>query len=435
MLVLAACGKGNSGNADNGDDTSKNSASVSNASANDKEFTIRVGAWFIDERSHQKEFVKTVEEGYKKLYPNAKIQWDVTLGATYFDKLRAQFASESAPDVVFYQGAQWPKSGDLMDLSNEPWVARMSDPAKKDSSVYYEGKLYGVPMQAAPSAGVWYNTDLFKELGLTPPTTLQEFLDVCEKIKAAGKTPIALGFKDTWTVNLFLINWIQSYAFSKDPEFGKKLYDGQVGFDDPAIQAVMKNFETMKQKGYFNKNALSIDWPASAQMFASGDAAMIMQGPWMPSANKDNIKNGGFKSFQIGYIPLMDDAGNVGMSLSNNAGLGINAKTQLVEESKSLVNLMTTQEVLAPWLAGEGMLPFFTDVQVKFDDPAMDTVSQNVDKGALSYTLEKFIPSSSMSALVDIVTKTVSGAPFNPDDLKAAGDAFEKDKAAVVLPY
>jgi len=322
-----------------------------------------------------------------------------------------------------------------MDLSNEPWVARLTEAGKNEPAVSYQGKLYGAPMEGSPGAGIWYNTDLFNELGLKPPTTVQEFMDVCEKIKAAGKTPIALGFKDAWTAQAFLVSWFQSYGFANDPDFGKKVYDGQIKLDDPAIQAVYQNFQTMKEKGYFNKNALSIDWPASAQLFASGDAAMIMQGPWMPGANKDNIQKGGFKPFQIGYFPLMDDKGNVGMMLTSGAGLAINANTKLVEESKALVNLMTTQDVIAPWLAGDGALPYFSDVQVAFDDPVMETVKGFVDKGVTSNSILNFIPTSSMTALTDLVTKVVSGASFNPSDLKAARDAFEKDKASVVLPY
>ncbi|MBW7461727.1 extracellular solute-binding protein, partial [Paenibacillus sepulcri] len=162
---------------------------------------------------------------------------------------------------------------------------------------------------------------------LKPPTTVQEFMDVCEKLKAAGKTPIALGFKDAWTAQLFMSLWIQSYGFASDPEYGKKMYDGVIKADDPAIQAVYKNLQTMKEKDYFNKNALSIDWPASAQLFASGDAGMIVQGPWMPGANKDNIEKGSYKPFQIGFFPFMDDKGNTQIPVGTNASLAINAKT------------------------------------------------------------------------------------------------------------
>ncbi|MGG1516524.1 ABC transporter substrate-binding protein [Paenibacillus oryzisoli] len=432
MLVLAACGNEGSKGTSSPEASPKNGDAV--AASKDKEFTIRVGNWFMDDRPYQQEFKKSIEEGYKKLYPKAKIQWDITLGSSYFDKLKAQFASDSAPDVVFYQKKDWFKAGNFMDVSNEPWVSRLTDVGKKNPAVYYDGKLFGAPLGSTPNGGVWYNADMFKELGLKAPTTLQEFIDVCEKLKAAGKTPIALGFKDSWTVPLFFSMWLESYGFATDPLFGKKVYDGGIQLDDPTIQAVFKNFQKFKESGYFNKNALSIDWPASGQLFASGDAAMIVQGPYMPGTNKDNIQKGGFKSFQIGYFPLMDDKGNTAIQLGTNASLAINSKTKLVEESKALFNLITTQDVMGPWLAGEGSLSYIKDIQVKFADPAMDTMKQYVDKKSYPYRLDDFVPASVMSALSDLTTKVVSGAPFNAADLKAAKDALEKDKAAVIVP-
>ena len=380
-------------------------------------------------------FKQAVEEGYKKLYPSAKIQWDITLGSTFFDKLKAQFASDSAPDVTFYQTLDYAKAGNLMDLSNEPWVARMIESAKKDPSLYYDGKLYGAPGSGNIGGGIWYNKDLFDKLGIQPPKTVQEFLGACDKIKADGKTPIALGFKDLWTANMFLMSWLQSYTFPNDAGYGMKLYDGTAKFDDAVIQKVYQQVEAMKSKGYFNKNALSIDWPQSAQLFASGDAAMIVQGPWMPAANAENIEKGGYDKFQIGFFPFMDETGKSSLVFNSGTGLGINAKTKLVQESKDLVSLMVSPEIMAPWLEGEGGMPMFADVNVKFSDPVMDTVKQYLDGGlTLPYGLTAFMPASSANAMVDVLTKVVSGVKFNPADLLAAQDAMNKDKATVVLP-
>ncbi|WP_217593566.1 ABC transporter substrate-binding protein [Cohnella sp. GbtcB17] len=442
--VFAGCS--NSKNAGGSSGSSETPASASSSAtdsgaqqsevvSNDKKFTIRAGAWFLDDRAYQVAFKKAIEDGYKKLYPNAKIQWDVTLGATYFDKLKAQFASDTAPDVTFYQTLDYAKAGNLMDLSNEPWVSKMSESSKKDPTLNYEGKIYGASGWGYLGGGIWYNQELFDQLGIQPPKTAQEFLDACEKIKAAGKTPIALGFKDLWTADMFLMCWLQSYTFPNDPDFGKKLYDGTIKFDDAVIQKVYQNIETMKSKGYFNENALSIDWPQSAQLFASGEAAMIVQGPWMPASNKENIAKGGYDSFQIGFFPFMDDQGHQSLVVNSGSGLGINAKTKLVQESKDLVNLILSPEIMGPWQEGEGSLPTLEGVEVKSTDPVNDTIKQYLDSGlTLPYKLSAFMPASASNAMVDVLTKVVSGVKFDPSDLQAAQNAMEKDKATVVLP-
>jgi len=438
-VMLAGCGGANNSSVQSSESPAKannqESAPDEAGGSNDKAFTIRVGSWFLDDRPHQQELMRMVEEKYKAIYPNAKIQWDITLSSAYFDKLKAQFASDSAPDVVFYQGNDFAKNDLLMDLTNEPIASRIKDASKKTAAVMNDGKLRGVPLLAAISGGVWYNKDLFAQLGIQPPKTVQEFMDINEKIKAAGKTPIVLGFKDQWTISVVTNDWIQSYGMAVNPNFGKEIYDGTRKLDDPAIVSVMENVQLMKEKGYFNKDALSIDWPQSSQAFSSGEAAMILQGSFMPGTHAENVAKNGYANFQIGFFPFMNGQGQFALTVSSSSNLGINAKTQLVQESKDLLDVLTSADIQAPWLKGEGANSAFKDITVQFDDPVMEEIQQYLDEGVvLSYRISNFIPTSSLNALNDIVTKIVSGISFKPEDFQPAMSALERDKATVALP-
>ena len=53
--------------------------------------------------------------------------------------------------------------------------------------------------------GIFYNTKVYDELGLEVPKTWDEFMANNEKIKAAGKVPIAQTYRDTWTSQLFVL--------------------------------------------------------------------------------------------------------------------------------------------------------------------------------------------------------------------------------------
>ena len=47
--------------------------------------------------------------------------------------------------------------------------------------------------------GIWYSKDLFAQAGITEaPTTWEELIDACQKLKDAGIAPIAVGAKDAW---------------------------------------------------------------------------------------------------------------------------------------------------------------------------------------------------------------------------------------------
>src|SRR6478609_6594783 len=66
----------------------------------------------------------------------------------------------------------------------------------------YDGKLYGLPMQAQVLV-LAYRKDVFDKLGLEPPTTFQQLRDVSKKIQDAGeiKYPLAL----PWLANADIV--------------------------------------------------------------------------------------------------------------------------------------------------------------------------------------------------------------------------------------
>ncbi|MCL5072657.1 MAG: extracellular solute-binding protein, partial [Actinobacteria bacterium] len=73
--------------------------------------------------------------------------------------------------------------------------------------VTFKGDAYGIPIYSLIN-GFLYNKDLFKQAGIENadnyvPKDWADFLAACEKLKAAGITPISMGFKD-----LFAADWL-----------------------------------------------------------------------------------------------------------------------------------------------------------------------------------------------------------------------------------
>jgi raffinose/stachyose/melibiose transport system substrate-binding protein len=409
--------------------------------AADKEFTIRVGAWFIDDRSVMVDFKTNVEAAYKKLYPKATIQWEITLGAPYADKMTAQLASDSAPDVIFTQLMPlYTEGGYLADLTNEPWAAKLIPSVKKsftyhatkDENKQYDGKIYGASMGVGVS-GYWYNKKIFSDLGITAPKNTDEFFAAAEKIKQAGIVPLVLGFKDTWTAGIYLDSVLQNFGYNGNDTYGKDLYDGKKRLDGPEVQAAMQFFQTLKGKDYVNKDALSIDWPQSADVFTKGKAAMIMQGPWMPGTAADNFSKGAAK-FDLGYFPVTDDKGYIDLMPSTDQTLSINAKTEVMQQAKDLVSVILSPEVYAPFENGSGAITAIDGIDVKYDNPVMNEVLPVVQNAKSHNIWTSYIGSATRDVLTEEVTKIVSGVKFNPDDLKAAQKKFEDNKSKVILP-
>ena len=65
----------------------------------------------------------------------------------------------------------------------------------------FDGEIHMIP-RATYTSGFFYNIDMFEQLGLEPPETWSEFLDVCETLKQNGITPLSadgtISFYNVW---------------------------------------------------------------------------------------------------------------------------------------------------------------------------------------------------------------------------------------------
>lgn len=136
---------------------------------------------------------------------------------SYYDKLRTKFATGEFPNMFFdYGGARtidYVKSGILVDL--KPYLD--ADPEWKDGFMplfdkwEYEDHpgIWGVPAEFY-AVGIFYNKEIFDEVGIQPPETIEEFEDISDKLLEAGYIPLALGEKDIWRAGHFSNNlkWV-----------------------------------------------------------------------------------------------------------------------------------------------------------------------------------------------------------------------------------
>ena len=89
------------------------------------------------------------------------------------------------PDI-----AALPNPGLVQDFARRGFLVAIDDIAGDLVDEYYalcanwpvDGKLYGVWYKAANKSVVWYNTNIFAEVGAEVPTTWEEMMEVAEMI-------------------------------------------------------------------------------------------------------------------------------------------------------------------------------------------------------------------------------------------------------------
>lgn len=165
------------------------------------------------------------------------------------------------------------------DIWAQAQLEQYFSPALINAAVEYQGQKYLLPL-TQHFIGIFYNKRLFEAHGLLPPDTWDDFLALCETLKNAGVTPIALGARDKWPAQF----WFDYLLLRTAPhEFRQALMSGEASFNDQRVKAVFARWKVLIDRGYFNRdphpNNLAWDSGANA-MLLRGEAAMTLMGTW-----------------------------------------------------------------------------------------------------------------------------------------------------------
>jgi glucose/mannose transport system substrate-binding protein len=146
----------------------------------------------------------------------------------------------------------------------------------KDVSV--GGHVQSMPNNIHRENAFFYNKKVFASQGLAPPTTLAEFLAVCEALKAAGIPPVAIAYQG-WIMRI-LFNDLAMASMGT-----AAFYDYMTGGprDDAALKAAIDLFGTVVAN-YVDTTGASdstnFGWDHAAAAMQSGKAAMFLHGDW-----------------------------------------------------------------------------------------------------------------------------------------------------------
>ena len=195
------------------------------------------------------------------------------------------------------------------------------------------GQLMTIPYQ--PNVfNFFYNAAIFEKVGVSEPKTWEELLDVCEKIKAAGYTPITCD-------DAYITCMIGYHLGRLVGEEGVRDIVMNGKWDDPAVAQFAADYAELAAKGYFSATIESNVWPNGQNVeLAGGQAAMYLNGSWLPNEVK-GITGEDFKWGCFSYPTVKN--GTVGLEAANYGAqvYAINAKTQVADEAFQLINYLT----------------------------------------------------------------------------------------------
>ncbi|MBU1304834.1 MAG: extracellular solute-binding protein [Alphaproteobacteria bacterium] len=208
--------------------------------------------------------------------PDINIELETRPGGGEGDNIvKTRLAAGAMADIFTYNSGSLFQAinpqQNMLPLTNEPWQADVQDSFK--SVVTSGGEVYGAPYASAMGGGILYNIPMYKELGLTPPKTWDEFMANNEKIKAAGKVAVIQTYADTWTSQLFVLADYYNVSTAQ-PDFAEKYTAGEAKY--ATTPAAMQGFERLQQvhdAGYLNEDFGAATYNDGIRMVATGEGA------------------------------------------------------------------------------------------------------------------------------------------------------------------
>src|SRR3954453_12665253 len=233
VLAAVVAGCGSSSN-------DKSSSSSSGASTTASKSSVKgnisiVGIWVAQE---QKNFQRVID-AFNKQYPNVKVKYNpagdntpTVLSTALSGGRPPDLASVGQPGLV----KQFQGQGKLkpLDFARKDIAANFSPDIVKLGTI--GGKIYSIIPKGANKSTVWYNVAAFKNAGVQPPKTWDEFLTAAKTLKAAGTPAFFLVAGDGWTLTDLFEN-----IYIRQP--GAQKYDQlsthAIKWTDPSVKSAL----------------------------------------------------------------------------------------------------------------------------------------------------------------------------------------------------
>ncbi|MDA3948281.1 MAG: ABC transporter substrate-binding protein, partial [Spirochaeta sp.] len=304
-------------------------------------------------------------------YPNIEVVFQPLPPAEYNSALNAKLEGGSAGDLItarpFDASLSLYEQGYLADLSDLPGMDNFSDVAKSAWQTDDGSVTFAVPM-ASVIHGFIYNAEIFEELDLEEPETVEEFFEVLEAIEQDGTyVPLAIGTSDLWEAATMGFQNIGPNYWNGE-EGRRALIAGEEKLTDDQYVAVWEQLAGWSD--YMGQGYEAQSYPDSQNLFTLGRAAIFPAGSWEISLFNQQA------DFEMGAFPPPLPAGQDTLYISDHTdiAMGMNPATDNPEAARAFLEWMTTQE-FAELYSNE--LPGFfslSDHAISLDDPLAQEV-------------------------------------------------------------
>ncbi len=316
------------------------------------------------------EALQALMDTYRASHAGARVNLDSSVTADNWQPTLNMGIDQSPWDAFQLAGADLPQFKQdhpdailPVDVYEDADLKKAVIPEILASVTLDDGKPYGVVTGVHRNNAFLYNQQVFDANKLKAPTTIDEFMSVCAKLKKAGITPVATTFQ-TWALRILfdeiLAGTIGASAFDdlvqgRTPPTDDKMKAG--------IQAAIATFGSVLTD-YVDTatNTADYGWTNAADDVHSGKAAMLLHGDW----DKGYMVHLGWTpgvDFGLSGPPGANDLFVYGADV-----FGLPATAPHPSMAEDFLTVVASKEGQIAFNKYKGATPMRTDVRDQLDD-------------------------------------------------------------------
>ena len=277
-------------------------------------------------------------------------------------------------------------AGDLIDANYAPGAREVGT---------VDGTLYAVWFRAAQKSTVWYNTHVFDDAGVQPPTTWDELVSTAQTISDSGVPPYSVGVDVGWPMSDLFEN---IYLRTAGPDMYDKLARHEIPWTDQSVKdALSKMADVLGNSDEIaggTQGALQTDFNGSVdQMFTDPPAgAMLFEGNFVGGVITGETKAKVGTDADFFDFPSIDG--------SPPAVMGGGDLAVLLDDTpagEALIKFLATPEAAEVWAGLGGYISPNKNVDISaYTDPVDQRAAQAlIDAGdAVRYDMSDLQPTA-----------------------------------------
>lgn len=303
-------------------------------------------------------------------------------------------------------------SGQALDLSGNEFLNNWDTGAE---ACRYKDGIYGIATGMTIMNGIFYNKKMFEEHGWQEPRTWDEFVKLCEDIRAEGIEPLTAGGADTWPVQMITNAVVDSVEQDNVENLSEELWKGTRKYTD---EKSMEIYRREKQiLSFMEPDFMKLSYADAPAHFVEGSVAMLYDGSW----NATGIEKAD-PEFEYDYFALPGDD-RYCFTGKYDLTFGINAKSEKTDAALKWLEYFSQPDIYTIYIDSNGFVP--TMSWISTSNKFLMMINDRLKDADRTFECYNRVPSEmGPYGTYDLINYSVTGGVFNtPEEFAQAAQA------------